>query len=284
MTDRHHDHGLFGPDSVTWQVHGHPAMLVGGVRALLLQALHPHAIAGVDQHSDYRTDPLYRLHRTAAYVTTVTYGTTAEAREAGEMVQRVHTHIHGTDPVTGEEYSAGDPEVLTWVHCCEVSSFLAGYRAFVRPMSRDEQDAYLAEQVRAAELVGIPATDCPASVDEFDDYFAAIRHRLVVSAATRRAERFLTRSHRNVPVPARAPMWMVNRAAVAILPGFARQLYGLEGPWWADVPPRLGTLAAAQALTAVGVLMPPPLRKVLDERRRNPGFIDAVPRVLSQAG
>lgn len=283
-TETRKHESLFGPESLTWEVHGHPVMLVGGVRALLLQALHPLAMAGVDQHSDYRDDPWYRLERTAAYVTTVTYGTAEEARRAGAMVQEVHTHIHGVDPVTGAEYSATDPEVLVWVHCCEVSSFLAAHRAFVRPMSREERDRYLTEQVRAAELVGIPASDCPATVEEYDDYFAEMRPRLVVSDASWRAMRFLTRSHRHAPLPARPPMWFVNRAAVSILPPVARRLYNLEAPWWADVPPRVATLAAAQAFSMLRTVMPSPVRRLLEERRKNPGFVDAVPRVISRAG
>src|SRR4051812_25593617 len=100
------DHGLFGPGSVTWRVHSHPAMLIGGLRALILQSLHPLALAGVVQHSDFRSAPLGRLRRTAAYVATTTFGDTAAAEAAAERVRRVHTRINGIDPVTGRRYSA----------------------------------------------------------------------------------------------------------------------------------------------------------------------------------
>ena len=155
------DRGLFGPDSVSWRVIGHPAALVGGLRALLLQALHPLAMAGVAQHSNYLEDPMGRLRRTAGYVSTVTFGTHAEAEAAADMVRGVHRHVHGTDPVTGRRYSASDPATMVWVHCVEVHSFLAAYRAYARPISRADQDRYLAEQVEAAVLLGIPAAACP---------------------------------------------------------------------------------------------------------------------------
>ena len=127
------EHGLFGPDSVSWRVIGHPAALVGGMRALLLQALHPLAMAGVAQHSNYLEDPMRRLRRTAGYVSTVTFGTHAEAEAAAAVVRGVHKHVHGTDPVTGRRYSASDPATMVWVHCVEVHSFLAAYRAYALP-------------------------------------------------------------------------------------------------------------------------------------------------------
>src|ERR1700682_3805150 len=98
------DRGLFGPQSVTWKVHGHRSTLIGGMRALLVQALHPLAMAGVAEHSDYRSDPWGRLRRTSEFVMVATYGTTAAAQAFGERVQVVHAHVHGVDPVTGRRY------------------------------------------------------------------------------------------------------------------------------------------------------------------------------------
>ena len=187
------DHGLFGPDSVTWRVLSHPAALVGGLRALQIQSLHPLAMAGVAQHSDYLENPLNRLQRTAGYVTTVTYGTREEAEAAAAIVRRVHRHVHGTDPVTGKRYSASNPATMTWVHCVEVHSFLAAYRAYGRPISRADQDRYLAEQVEAAVLLGVPRGRLPDSVDSFRDYFASVRGELRSSPDARTAIEFVRR-------------------------------------------------------------------------------------------
>src|SRR5256885_8630678 len=110
------DPGLFGPDSVTWRVHAAPSMLIGGLRALLVQALHPLAMAGVHQHSDYRDNPWGRLRRTSEYVLITTYGDTETAARAGAVVRAVHRRISGVDPVTGRAYRADDPELLAWIH------------------------------------------------------------------------------------------------------------------------------------------------------------------------
>ena len=125
-----HDWGLFGPDSVSWRVHSNPVLLVGGLRALIIQSLNPLAMAGIDQHSNYLARPLARLRRTAEYVAAVVYGDTASAHRAAEMVQRLHARVHGTDPITGSPYSAADTQTKLWVHCVEVHSFLAAYRAY----------------------------------------------------------------------------------------------------------------------------------------------------------
>src|SRR5437588_11467794 len=101
--------GMFDPDSMTWRVHADPAMLIGGMRALLIQALHPLAMAGVQQHSDYKADPWGRLQRTADYVLTTTYGSRREAEAAGALVQAVHRHVHGVDPVTNPPSRPDDP-------------------------------------------------------------------------------------------------------------------------------------------------------------------------------
>src|SRR5207248_7058141 len=148
--------GMFDPDSVTWRLHADPSMLIGGMRALLVQALHPLAMAGVEQHSDYRADPWGRLQRTVEYVLTTTYGTLEEAEAAGRIVQAVHKRVNGTDPVTGKTYSAEDPDLLVWVHAVEVHSFLSAYRRYGSSrMTEADADRYIAEQVGGAALVGL---------------------------------------------------------------------------------------------------------------------------------
>src|SRR5947209_4151777 len=178
--------GMFDPESVTWRVHADPAMLIGGMRALLVQALHPLAMAGVEQHSDYRADPWGRLQRTVEYVMTTTYGTVEEAETAGRVVQAIHKRVNGTDPVTGKTYSAEDPELLVWVHAVEVHSFLSAYRRYGGARCTDEDaDRYLAEQVRTATLVGVDPMLVPASVSELREYFRRVHDELRPSPYSR---------------------------------------------------------------------------------------------------
>src|SRR5436309_4579720 len=124
------DAGIFGPDSVAWRLHADPVMLIGGLRALMVQALEPRAMAAVDQHSKYRTDPWGRLERTTEFVMTTTYGDTASAEAAAARVRKVHERIRGVDPVTGCPYAGNDPDLLLWIHAVEVDSFLLAYRTY----------------------------------------------------------------------------------------------------------------------------------------------------------
>ncbi|HKN48693.1 MAG TPA: oxygenase MpaB family protein, partial [Actinomycetota bacterium] len=168
------DPGLFGPDSVAWRVHAAPSMLIGGLRALLVQALHPLAMAGVHQHSDYRDNPWGRLRRTSEYVLATTYGDTATAERAGAVVQAVHRRVTGIDPVTGRTYRADDPELLAWVHNVEVHSFLAAYRRYGGSLPAAEADQYVREMTSAAELVGLGASDVPATLADLRAYLAGV--------------------------------------------------------------------------------------------------------------
>ena len=144
------DPGLTGPGSASWQVIGEPAAIAGGVRGLLVQVAHPLAMAGVHDHSAFRTDPLGRLQRTSAYVTTTTFGSTREALAVSKRVRQVHPHVRGTAP-DGQEYSADDPRLLTWVSIALTSSFLAAHRLWA-PVPVDE-DAFVDEQSRIAALL-----------------------------------------------------------------------------------------------------------------------------------
>lgn len=249
------DLGLFGPGSVTWRIHAHPVMLVGGLRALLIQALHPHAMAGVAQHSDYRGDPLRRLRQTARYIGTVTYGDTEEAREAGARVQRVHKRVHGIDPVTGTRYSAEDPETLLWVHCVEIHSFLAAFRAYGGRVSPADRDRYLAEQVAAAELVGIPREIVPDSAQGYRDYFAEMLPHLCNSADAAATIAFVRDPMLpSTPLPARIALGpafrMLGRAAVALVPRSLRPIAGLPAPGPRDLPTAAAVAGSANAVAA----------------------------------
>ena len=160
------DPGLYGPDSVTWRVHADPSMALAGLRALLLQAVHPVAMHGVFTNSTFRADPWGRLFRTAEFVAVTAYGTTREAERAGARVRGIHRRLSGVEPDSGRAYRVDDPELLRWVHCSEVESFLStAVRCGLR-LSRAEQDAYYAEQTRNATLVGLDPAAVPSSVGE----------------------------------------------------------------------------------------------------------------------
>lgn len=260
--------GLFGPGSVSWRVIGHPAALVGGMRALLIQALHPLAMAGVAQHSNYLEDPMGRLQRTAGYVSTITFGTLDEAQGAAAVVQEVHRHVHGTDPVTGRRYSASDPATMVWVHCVEVHSFLAAYRAYSLPISRADQDRYLAEQVDAAELLGVPRGRVPDSVDAYREYFASVLPELRTSPEAEAAISFVRRpSVPGLPQPLRlvlGPAFMVmGDAATGLVPSSLRGLAGLSPRGPRELPSRVAIAAASNAVAAASQV--PVLRYAVEE-------------------
>ncbi len=220
--------GYFPTGSITRTVIGDPAALIGGISALFLQPLHPRAMAGVEQHSSFPDDFWPRLERTAGYVTTLAFADTATADRAVARVRGIHRRVHGIDPVTGARYSADDPDLLRWVHVCEVSSFAHAVRR-LGLIDDAEQDRFLAEQVRAGALLG--ATELPTSRAEVDEYFASVRPELVAGPVARRAVRRLALA----PLPRRLelltparPVWtLVAAVAIGMLPDWAKDLYGL---------------------------------------------------------
>jgi uncharacterized protein (DUF2236 family) len=267
------DTGLFGPGSVTWRIHADPVMGVGGLRALHLQALHPLAMAGVAQHSGFRADPWGRLLRTVGYVTTVSFGTTDQAERAAARVRAVHHPLRGVEPESGVAYRVADPHLLLWVHCCLVDSFLTTFRRAGGALTGAEADAYVAEQVRAAALVGIDPADAPASTAELAGYFAAIRPELRATEEARRAAAFVLLP----PMPNRwlvaaKPLWAgVAGTAFGLLPRWARRLYGLPALPTTD----LAATAAVRALRRSLLLVPAHVREapqVRDARARAAGL------------
>ncbi|MFJ8040103.1 oxygenase MpaB family protein [Kitasatospora sp. NPDC096147] len=250
------DPGLFGPDSVVWRVHAHPAgMLVGGFAALLLQSLHPLAMAGVDHHSDFRADPTGRLHRTARFVTTTTLGSTESARQAIAAVRRIHPHIRGTAP-DGRPYRADDPALLTWVHTAEVACFLTGYQTFAADrLTPAECDAYLAEYAVVAELLG--ATGVPVSQAGVRAYLTGMRPQLHAVPAAFDVLRLLRNFGRSPRE--RLAVRLLTNAALAVLPPWARAELGVRRPaavrsGW-DLP-----LARALGRVMVWACGPSPIR------------------------
>jgi len=250
------DFGYFGPDSVTWRLQSDPVQWVGGIRALFLLSLHPLALAGVERYSTFRDDPVGRLQRTGQYLGTVAFGTKSDAQRAAARVRRLHGNVRGIDPESGVAYHGSDPELLLWVHCGAIDSFLTvGRRAGV-PVTAGEADDYIAEQVRSAELVGIPRKLVPMSVSELQEYFDRVRPDLRVSAAAKSTARFVLLPPKLPTIlKLRAPTRMAWGSAAALafmsLPSWARHLYGLPYIPAADLGATLtlrGMRLAANAL------------------------------------
>jgi uncharacterized protein (DUF2236 family) len=238
--------GWFGPDSVVWRLHADPAMLAGGMRALLIQALEPRAMAGVDQHSSYQSDPWARLRRTTEFVYATTYGDAAAAEAACARVRAVHTRIRGVDPVTGLSYRADDPDLLLWIHAVEVESFVVAYRAYAGRLSDDDADRYTREMGRVAEAVELPAAMVPQSYGEIRHYLASMQGGLVASPAARAGMRTIL----NPPMPVQyRPLWVVVvSATMAILPSWVRGAYGLPWPPGVLLPVRAYVYAITRAM------------------------------------
>lgn len=235
------DPGLFGPGSVTWQLHSDPMMWIAGVRALYLQALHPRALGGIMQNSDFRADAWGRLLRTAQFVATITYGTAASAERAGARVRRIHRLLKATDPATGESYGVDDPELLLWVHCAEADSYLQVLRRSGLPIDDAIADRYVAEHRTGARLVGLDPARVPGTAAELDAYFAAVLPELACGPDAREVDDFLRRPP--VPLllrPLRALLWrQVAALAYASLPPYAHDLYGRPAPAAGKVTHRL---------------------------------------------
>lgn len=235
------DPGLFGPDSAVWRVHADPAMFVGGLRALLLQTMHPLAMAGVAEHSDYRRDPLGRLQRTAGFLGMTTYGTTADAEAAIRRVRAVHARVRGTAP-DGRPYRAQDPHLVGWVHATEVDSFLAAYQRYAAcPLTDDEADRYVAEMAVIARKLG--AKSPPRSRAALAATLEAYRPELHVGAQARDGVRFLLLPP--LPLAARPAYSIITGAAVALLPSWARRQL------WLPLAPGADTFVVRPAATAL---------------------------------
>ncbi|MEU6540311.1 oxygenase MpaB family protein [Streptomyces sp. NPDC047000] len=249
------DPGLFGPATVTWQLHGDPMMWVAGIRALYLQALHPRAVRGVMQNSDFRTDAWGRLLRTADFVGTTTYGTTEAAERAGARIRRIHGMLGATDPDTGERYGVDEPGLLLWVHCAEIDSYLHVARRSGFRLTGEQADRYLAEHRVSARLVGLDPDAVPGSRAEMTAYFARVRPQLAAGPEAHEVDDFLRRPPVHpLLVPARALLWRrVADLAYASLPPYAHELYGRPAPAPAVVTRRLRRTGALLRAVPAGL-------------------------------
>lgn len=255
--------GLFGPDSVSWQVNRETTVLFGGARALLMQASHPLVLAGARQTGFYQRDPWKRLERTLQLTFTITFGTKREAMDAVRRINLVHKDVHGIDPVTGRAYDAMDPDLLLWVHACLVDSQLLFERLTVGKLADEGRERYHQEQMLGAELLGLDRGLIPSTVHDLRNYVDEVVQSgiLRVTEDTQKVARLI----RNPPpdVPWRPVLRQVAWWAFATLPERLRSDYGVG--WNALKELRLRT--SLRSLKLVRPLLPARFREILPARR-----------------
>jgi uncharacterized protein (DUF2236 family) len=251
--------GWFGPTSAAWQVHGSVATFLGGIRALLLQAAHPRALAGIDGHSSFRDDPFGRLHRTGAFIAATTFGSTDLAERTVAGITRMHARVRGDLP-DGRRYAATDPDLLTWVHVALVDSMLEAYLRFPTNGPLDA-DAYVADMAVVGGAMGVP--DPPRSVADLDASLAAFGPELEGGELVDDVRRFVL--HPPLSAPARAGYTVLARAAEDSLPGWAHAVLGsVRRPAWQQ---RVDHAAADGLLRTLTVaLVESPARRAARER------------------
>lgn len=255
------DDGLFGPKSVVWRVNRDRVFPLAGMRSLMLQALHPLAMAGVAQHSMWKEDPFGRLAATSGYVLTTTYADTATALAAAGWVRRVHTRVRGVDPETGLPYSAEDPDLLLWVHAGMVDSIVTVVQRYGRSLTDVDADAYVAEMVRFAEIVGVPRELVPATVASLRAYIESVDLRRATPAAKDAMAVVLDPPDLE---PELRDLWHdLGQVAVGTLPPWARDMYG-----WPEPPAALLERESVRQLLGALDLMFEGLPGVLEARRR----------------
>ena len=220
------DPGLFGPDSISWHVHGDfTSMLIGGISALMLQALHPLALAGVWDHSNFRPALLGRLRCTGPFISCTTFGSAADAYWLIDEVLTILLQVVGTG-LDGRPYAASDPELLTWVHVAEVSNFLAAHLRYRNPdLSGADQDKYYDEIAVIAERLG--AQNVPRSRQQIADYLERIRPQLLCDERSHEVIRLLL----NAPAPsvlAKPFGALMMQAGIDLLPDWASDHLGLH--------------------------------------------------------
>jgi uncharacterized protein (DUF2236 family) len=302
------DSGFFGPDSMTWRINQEMTVLFGGVRALLMHAAHPLVAAGARQTATYRHDPWARLLRTLSLQLLLPFGTTQEATHAAARINKLHTIVNGTDPVTGEHYDALDPELLLWVHACLEESTVLFYELTVRPLTDHQKEQFHRENLTAAELVLLPRHRVPATYPELTAYVDGVigSGRLMITDVAREVSdliggqqvplnlgepggRLLPGPVAGDPTPTTdgassliprtlRPIWkFISFAAVGTLPEEVRRLYGYH---WTPTKARVLS-ANLSVLKRVRPYLPKRFRLILPARvaiRRLAGADVPMPR------
>jgi uncharacterized protein (DUF2236 family) len=237
---------MIAPTSVVWRVHGDvTTMMVGGVAALLLEMLHPSALAGVWDHSNFRRDMLGRLRRTARFLAVTTYGPRADADAAIARVRRIHAAVAGTRP-DGVAYVADDPHLLAWIHVAGAICFLDAWRRFGEPgMSAADQDAYFADVAPVARALG--ADPVPESRAQAEAIIATFRAELHADARSREIADIVLKAGRT-SLKAAPVQGLVGKAAVDLLPTWARSMHGLRASVLARPAIDIATYGVASTL------------------------------------
>jgi uncharacterized protein (DUF2236 family) len=246
--------GWFAEDAPIRRVHSDASMFIGGLRALLLQSLHPLAMAGVAQHSDYRRDPWGRLQRTADFLAATTFGPSSQAQRAVDRVHRVHRRVVGVAS-DGQPYAANDPHLLEWVHIAELDSFLAAHDRYGNdPLVGDDRDRYVADAAVVARALGV--IDPPETEAQLRSRLDAYRPELRGTPEARAAARYLLLQP-PLPFAARAPYGLIAGAAVALMPAWTRVPLRLP---WLPVSETLALRPAGEIVTRTlrWATVPPP--------------------------
>ena len=255
-TDEEDRLGFFGPGSVTWRIHTDPSYAVGGLRALMLQALHPVAMDGVARNSaGFKDEWWMRMTRTGQYMETVTFGSRTEARRIAARVRGLHRKLSGIEETTGRAYRVDDPDLLLWVHNGAVDSLLSTARRAGLPLSAEDADAYVLEQLATARLVGVPDELAPRTVADLDAYFERIRPELALTPAASDGVRRLfvppMKGWVQVLTPARPAWGTFVSLGFATLPPWARQMFSMPGFALTDAAATGALRAFRTALLAV---------------------------------
>ena len=255
------DEGLFGPKSIVWRVNRDRSFPLAGMRSLMVQALHPLAMAGVAEHSNWRQDPFGRLAATSGYVLTTTYGDTESALAAAVWVRKIHVHVRGVDPETKLPYSAEDPSLLLWVHAGMVDSIIDVVQRYGRALDPVDADRYVAQMVSFAEIVGVPREDVPATVASLRAYIDSVELRRATPAA--QDAMAVVMDPPGLDDDMRDLWHDLAQVAVGTLPDWAREMYGFALP-----PPELMERESVRQLLGALDLAFESLPGVLEARER----------------
>ena len=225
MSDHFSEFGIFGPKSLAWKIHSHPSGWIGAIRALLIQALEPRAMAGVAQFSQFGDNAWQRFRTTSEFIMTITYKSRPEAEAAIAHVRKIHEPIVGIDPYTNQLFSANDPYLLAYVHNCLVDSLLTAYMTFAQRLTQPEQDQYVAEMCEVARLIGADRTELPRTASGLTGWLRAQKGLVITNEARLAAETL-----RNINLrPYLRQLWSVAwNASLSIMPPYALELYGFD--------------------------------------------------------